>query len=412
VSDTPDPNCAAADEATRRQRPRPPHLRVHAVMVSVSDQTRSLRFFVDQCGFRLLSDTRVEGSDERWIAVGPPDGTAVLSLVARASTAESDRIRRIATTIFVTDDLQAVFETWSERGVHFHHPPITSGWGAYTVFDDPDANAFMLVSVDPLTREVEAEQRARAEREESDRRAAQELAIATQVQARLFPQRWPKARTLDYAGRCVQARQVGGDYYDFLELDRDQLGLPVGDISGKGIGAALLMANLQANVRSQSAVAADHPLALLRSVNDLFYANTPDNAYATLFFAAYDDRTQGLRYANCGHPPPLLIRSDGSVERLTATGTVIGLFERWDCAIAECQLHAGDLLAIYTDGVTEALNEQGEEFGEDRLTHALLQSRHLAAADTLASALEDVLQFSGSRQFDDITLTIARCRPG
>jgi serine phosphatase RsbU (regulator of sigma subunit) len=126
----------------------------------------------------------------------------------------------------------------------------------------------------------------------------------------------PSLRTLDYAGICIQARQVGGDYYDFLDLGRERLGLVIGDISGKGIAAALMMANLQANLRSQCAIALDQPRRLLRSVNQLFYENTTDSAYATFFFADYDDRTQRLRYANCGHLSGLLLRSNNTLERL------------------------------------------------------------------------------------------------
>src|SRR6202011_4361677 len=144
-------------------------------------------------------------------------------------------------------------------------------------------------------------------KQETEQRAAQELEIAKQVQARLFPQTLPAMKTLDYAGVCVQARQVGGDYYDFLDLGRDRLGLVIGDIAGKGIAAALLMANLQANLRSQCAIALDQPQRFLRSVNQLFYENTNDSAYATLFFAEYDDKTQHLRYANCGHLCALLL---------------------------------------------------------------------------------------------------------
>src|SRR5262249_52507590 len=139
------------------------------------------------------------------------------------------------------------------------------------------------------------------------RRAAHELEIARQVQARLFPQTLPAVRTLEYAGVCIQARQVGGDYYDFLSLGHDRLGLVLGDISGKGIAAALLMANLQANLRTQYATASDRPLRFLQSVNQLFYENTADNAYASLFFGEYDDQAQRLRYANCGHLSPLLL---------------------------------------------------------------------------------------------------------
>jgi phosphoserine phosphatase RsbU/P len=290
--------------------------------------------------------------------------------------------------------------------VRFHHPPVASIWGGYTLFEDPDANAFMLVSVDPLTQELEAHQRARADREEAERRSAHERSIAMQVQSRLFPQQRPASATLDYAGLCVQARQVGGDYFDFLDFGDDLLGLLVGDISGKGIGAALLMANLQANVRSQSAGAPDRLVELLRSVNRLFHANTPDNAYATLFFAVYDGRCRRLRYVNCGHPPALLLRADGTLERLGATAGVIGLFEPWDCTMAECQLHEGDTLAIYSDGVTEALSETGEEFGDERLERALVASRDCSAQAGLDGVLAEVQKFSGSNQYDDITLIV------
>ena len=158
------------------------------------------------------------------------------------------------------------------------------------------------------------------------------------MQARLFPQTLPPLTTLEYAGICIQARQVGGDYYDFLDLGRERLGLVIGDIAGKGIAAALLMANLQANLRSQCAIALDQPQRFLRSVNQLFFENTTESAYATLFFAEYDDQARRLRYANCGHLCALLLRSDNTLERLDSTATVLGLFKEWDCSIGERQL--------------------------------------------------------------------------
>ena len=191
------------------------------------------------------------------------------------------------------------------------------------------------------------------------------------VQARLFPQSQPPFGTLDYAGVCIQARQVGGDYYDFLNLGQERLGLVVGDIAGKGIAAALLMANLQANLRSQCAIALEQPHRFLESVNQLFYENTVESAYATLFFAEYDSRAGGLRYANCGHLPALILRSDNTLDRLAPTCTVLGLFQDWECAIGESSLFPGDTLALYTDGVTEAFNDRGEEFGEQRLVDSL-----------------------------------------
>jgi sigma-B regulation protein RsbU (phosphoserine phosphatase) len=249
-----------------------------------------------------------------------------------------------------------------------------------------------------------------AERIEAERRAAQEMEYAKQVQARLFPQKLPPLETLEYAGGCIQARQVGGDYYDFLELRAGRLALVLADIAGKGISGALLMANLQANLRSQYAAAWGDLPRLLKSVNQLFYENTSESSYATLFFADYDDSSRQLRYGNCGHLPPLVLRTDGRLKRLTATATVLGLFEEWECSVAEVQLAPGDTLVLYTDGVTEAESAEGEEFGEARLIETLRAQRHLPVNSLLDTIVATVQQFSNREQADDITLVVARCR--
>jgi len=249
-----------------------------------------------------------------------------------------------------------------------------------------------------------------AERMEADRRVARDMEIAREVQARLFPQAMPPLQTLDYAGTCIQARVVGGDYYDFLDLGPGRIGVVLADISGKGIAAALLMANLQANLRSQYAVALEDPHRLLQSVNRLFYENTPDDRYATLFFADYDDASRCLRYANCGHNPPLLLRVSGELERLGATATVLGLFKDWKCGIEEISLRPGDTLLAYTDGVTEASNSTGEEFGEARLEEIFRSHRHEPVNTLLACILEAVQKFSAASQADDLTLFIAQAR--
>ncbi len=146
---------------------------------------------------------------------------------------------------------------------------------------------------------------------EAERRSEQEMQYARQVQSRLLPQQAPSLRTLECAGKCIQTRAVGGDYYDFLDLGSGRLGLVLADISGKGMSAALLMANLQANLRGQYALALEDIPRLMRSVNHLFYKNTENNNYATTFFAVYDDETRRLRYVNCGHNPPMLLRATG-----------------------------------------------------------------------------------------------------
>ena len=399
------------DPSLLRLNRQDPYVRLQQVTIFVRDQDRSKTFYLDQLGFSLAYEARLE-SGEHWVAVAPPDGTAILALVTpEPDSEEYKRIGGQSQVAFLTEDINAIFHAWSKRGVHFHHPPRIPAWGGmFTSFEDVDGNSFGLVGFDDATRALEEQRRALAEKRESERRTAQELEIAKQVQARLFPQTLPPLKTLDYAGICIQAREVGGDYFDFLKLGRDQVALVIGDISGKGIAAALLMANLQANLRSQSPVALDQPQRLLRSVNQLFYENTTDSAYATLFFAEYDDRVQRLRYANCGHLSALLLGSGNSLERLDSTGTVLGLFEEWDCSIGESQMSPGDILALYTDGITESFNEAGEEFGEERLVEALRRNRKLSSSDLLAAIVDEVKKFSPLEQHDDITLIVAKCR--
>jgi serine phosphatase RsbU (regulator of sigma subunit) len=288
-------------------------------------------------------------------------------------------------------------------------PAWGSGRARYALFEDVDGNSFSLIEFDEATRSLEAERRDRAAKLEADRQVAHDLAIAKQVQARLFPQRQPAIRTLTYAGICHPARTVAGDYYDFLDLGNGKLGLVLADIAGKGIGAALLMANLQAALRSQVATAWEHPERFLRSVNQLLYENTDAGNYATLFFAEYDDNTRKVRYSNCGHPPALLVRGDDSLERLEATSTVVGLFEKWECTMEERELCPGDAVLLYTDGVTEAVSGEGEEFGEERLLEAARQHGQLSLPELLVAVTDQARKFSAYEQADDITLIIAKC---
>ena len=247
-----------------------------------------------------------------------------------------------------------------------------------------------------------------AERMEVDRRVARDMEIAREVQSRLFPQFLPPLQTLQYTGTCIQARVVGGDYYDFLDLGTGRLGIVLADISGKGIAAALLMANLQANLRSRYMVAIEDPHQLLQSVNRMFFENTPDDSYATLFYADYDDANHCLRYANCGHNPPLLLRANGGIEKLGATATVLGLFSDWRCKVEKVALGPGDVLVIYTDGITEAPNQAGEEFGESRLLDIVRAHPQAKVNEMLSEILSEVQQFSCESQADDLTLVIAR----
>jgi serine phosphatase RsbU (regulator of sigma subunit) len=176
------------------------------------------------------------------------------------------------------------------------------------------------------------------------------------------------------------------------------------------MSAALLMANLQANLRSQYALALENIPRLLRSVNRLFYKNTETNNYATAFFAVYDDDKRRLRYVNCGHNPPFLAKADGSVEWLKATATVLGLFEEWDCSVAELELAAGDVLVIYTDGISEASPNAEDEFGEERVLEVVRGHRQGSANEIMDAVIGEVQKFSQGEQADDMTLIVARGR--
>jgi serine phosphatase RsbU (regulator of sigma subunit) len=331
-------------------------------------------------------------------------------MLPRPGSGDQDYVGRSGSVSFITEDVVAKYKEWSERGVRFTIPPQTPAWGGvFCRFEDPDGNPFMLIGFDQMTREIEARRRALLDQMEAERRAAEELEIAKQVQARLFPQRLPSVPGLDYAGVCMQARSVGGDYYDFLDLGKERVALVVGDIAGKGIAAALLMANLQANLRSQCVNAVENPEKVLNSVNRLLYENTDANAYATLFFAEIDHCCGSVRYANCGHLSGLLLRRDGgAVERLPSTCTVLGMFEDWQCSMAHAQIDPGDTLALYTDGLTETFNASEEEFGEERLVDALRRYRNRNAKQVASAIVDEVTRFSGREQYDDITLIIAR----
>ncbi len=247
-----------------------------------------------------------------------------------------------------------------------------------------------------------------AQRERMNR----EVEIAREVQQRLFPQRLPPIRGLDYAGYCRAALRVGGDYYDFLPLPDGSLGIAVGDVSGKGIGAALLMASLQACLRGRGGHGPGGLAELIEQVSRLVFDASPDNRYATLFYAHYDPATRRLAYVNAGHCAPLLLRAAGGaseVVRLDAGGTVVGLFGDTSYQESTLALRPGDLLVAYTDGISEALNPDEEEYGESRLMEVARRCDGVAVADVIARVVQAVDAFAaGAEQHDDMTLVAAR----
>lgn len=237
----------------------------------------------------------------------------------------------------------------------------------------------------------------------------EQLRIAEEVQSQLFPQVLPAVERLEYDGVCITAREVGGDYYDFLQLQPGRLWLAVGDISGKGISAALLMANLQALLRSHVPFHGDALDTLVADVNRLLHQTTDAAKFASLFCGIFDSDTRRLTYVNAGHCCPILQRDGQPGELLQPTGTIVGMFDDATFRKEEVSLSAGDTLVIYTDGVTEATDSGWVEFGEERLLAVVHKQAHLRPGDLVRSLLEEVSAHSGrASQQDDLTLVVAR----
>ena len=238
-----------------------------------------------------------------------------------------------------------------------------------------------------------------------------EIEIAREVQQRLFPQNMPDVATIEYAGYCRPARGVGGDYYDFLALAGGKLGLVIGDVSGKGVPAALLMASLQASVRGQSQAGAGNIAELTANVNRLVCDASPENRYATFFYSQFDPATRTMIYTNGGHNNPILLRGS-EVIRLEEGGPPVGLFRFSRYTQGEIQLEPGDLLVLFTDGISEAENPAEEEWGEDALIETARQHRGLLPSEAISRILEAADQFAnGAQQHDDMTLVVARVLP-
>jgi serine phosphatase RsbU (regulator of sigma subunit) len=184
--------------------------------------------------------------------------------------------------------------------------------------------------------------------------------------------------------------------------------LVLGDVTGKGLGAALLMANLQGVLRSQSMVGRGDIGDWLTLANRVCLENWPEGTYATLFLAEYRDETTSLRYINCGHPSPILLRADGSIEQLEATAGVLGLFPDWKCTTEETHMCPGDTLLVYSDGLTEASDADGRELGHERVVDLLRAGQGLPVSKMVKSMVDEVDSFVPEQQ-DDLTILAARC---
>jgi phosphoserine phosphatase RsbU/P len=307
------------------------------------------------------------------------------------------------------------------RGDFSHRIPVKSDDQVAAL-----ANSFnsMTASLEQLMQEQKEKQK-----------LENELVIAQEVQAQLFPREILQLASLEVHGFCRPAQTVSGDYYDFLTLDSQRLVLAVGDISGKGISAALLMATIHSAVRAYSlqdiralrepvavgtgtgvvlaSSVAEYgvsPAVLLALLNHQLYESTPPEKYATLFLGTYDGAARKLTYSNGGHLPPIIIAQDGSLRRLDRGGTVVGLFDQVSYEEDEVQLRRGEIFVAYSDGVTEPENDFGE-FGERRLIELVQENRDLPLVritEIVTAAVDDWI--GDNEQPDDVTLVLARAR--
>jgi sigma-B regulation protein RsbU (phosphoserine phosphatase) len=236
----------------------------------------------------------------------------------------------------------------------------------------------------------------------------EELNVARQIQMQLLPRRLPAGDNFDVAAFTHPSRQVGGDYYDFLSLPNGKLGMVIADISGKGVGAAILASQLQATLRAEvrSHSSIDHAIA---NTNSLITDSTGSERFATLVYAEFDPIQCRLAYCNAGHNYPIIMRQDGSHEFLTTGGLLLGVSKTAEYEVGEACLRPDDVVLFYTDGLSEIQSPDGEEFGENRLVNFLADHRHLAPDDLKNRLVREATHFSlGAIGFDDMTLIVMK----
>ncbi|MGA7634231.1 MAG: PP2C family protein-serine/threonine phosphatase [Terriglobales bacterium] len=239
---------------------------------------------------------------------------------------------------------------------------------------------------------------------------SQDWVLACDVQQSFMQTPCTVSNSFDYSARCRQVRALGGDCFNFIAHKDDCLALVVGDASGKGLAAALMIANVQASVRTAALFTGDDLAALLKVVNHQAYASSSEDRYATLFYGVFDGSTRTLRYVNAGHNPPVVIRRDGSMHWLETGGAPVGLFADWEYGEGSVQIETGDLVIAFTDGLTEATNQDGEEWGVQGLLKAAAFAAQCSqdAGDLVNLSFNSMDHFSKGHQTDDATLAVVR----
>lgn len=241
-------------------------------------------------------------------------------------------------------------------------------------------------------------------------RMEEELAVAKQIQTGLLPRSLPSLINFDFSAFIEPSREVGGDYYDFIPISDGCLGVVIADASGKGVPAALLIARMQAMIQSESRFGKDVD-QVMSSINYFISKSTSDDRFATCFYMQMDDRARRIRYCNAGHNYPILVRRNGQVETLCAGGLLLGAFPDASYEAGEIGMEPGDILVLYTDGLTEAMDSHEVEYGEQRLTECILKIKAYSAEAACSMIIKSVKQFSaGISDIDDMTMVVIRAR--
>ena len=285
--------------------------------------------------------------------------------------------------------------------------------GVLNVFNKLNENGFnsddqRLLSI-IATQSAQVVENARLyDEEQSLKRIEEELKFATEIQTNLLPKSNPQIEGFDIAGKSMPAKEVGGDYFDFIYIDENRNVICLGDISGKGLPAAMLMANLQATLRGQALFTSSAGECISRA-NKLLYRSTDEQKFATMFYGILDSKNSTFHFSNAGHDPPFLINSKNDVIRLTKGGTVLGFMEDFEFEEDSVKLKQGDTIIIYSDGITEAFSENNEEFGEERLISLLKNNITCKANDIISKVFETVKDHAKNvPQSDDITIVVIK----
>ena len=307
-------------------------------------------------------------------------------------------------------------EAWDEKVRSLLSAPLmvkSKLIGVLTTFNKKEGQSFTADDQRVLailaSQSAQIVERARLYEEEKELdRLKKEVDLAWEIQRRLVPEAPPVVVGYDIAGKTVPARTVGGDFFDFIEVESHRLAFFLGDVTGKGLPAALLMASLQATIRGQTLFQVTERECLERS-NILLCHSTSANRFATVFYATLDTDKHALRYLNAGHNHPFLISHDGHSQRLQSGGPMLGVFEEWSIDVDETPFRPGDLLVVFSDGITDALDERGEPFGEETLAAVIEENRHQSAQKLLSAIVDAVERYSRNKpQTDDITLVVIK----